>query len=213
MDAEEACCIFKRFLQAATNAPHLTPHLLLACMQSVLAACPHPRNGVYNVSSARLAAVAQRAPSLVLQELRSMAAGNLIGFELSREEGLAYEVRRCRRLNRTTCLLAHHQHTHCIHCIAPFNDVATRPCPHLSRPSSLTVADPAAPRRPGRPCPAGALAPGGGAGVPGGTPRHLLPSAGGGPAGGAASGSGRQRGGGGAGGTGGGAQGRSGALL
>ena len=39
------------------------------------------------------AAIAQQAPGLVLQELRNMAAGNLIGFELSREEGLAYEVR------------------------------------------------------------------------------------------------------------------------
>lgn len=61
-------------------------------MQAVLKACPNPRSGVYSAAAARLAAAAQKAPGLVLQELRNMAAGNIIGFELSREEGLAYEV-------------------------------------------------------------------------------------------------------------------------
>ena len=65
---------------------------LLAPVQSVLEACPMPRNGVYNAPAAKLAAAAQKAPGLVLQELRAMAAGSLIGFELSREEGPAYEV-------------------------------------------------------------------------------------------------------------------------
>jgi len=62
-------------------------------VQAVLEACPNPRNGLYSAAAARLAAAAQKAPGLVLQELRDMAAGSLIGFELSREEGLAYEVR------------------------------------------------------------------------------------------------------------------------
>ena len=60
----------------------------------MLAAWPPPRNGVYSAPAARLAAAAQKPPGLVLQELRNMAAGSLIGFELSREEGPAYEVRR-----------------------------------------------------------------------------------------------------------------------
>jgi hypothetical protein len=73
----------------------LTRHclfFLLAPVQSVLEACLTPRNGVYNAPAAKLAAAAQKAPGLVLQELRAMAAGSLIGFELSREEGPAYEV-------------------------------------------------------------------------------------------------------------------------
>ncbi|KAI3428841.1 hypothetical protein D9Q98_007658 [Chlorella vulgaris] len=61
-------------------------------VQAVLEASPNPRNGVYNVPTAKLAAAAQTAPSVVLQELRGMAAGSLIGFELSREEGPAYEI-------------------------------------------------------------------------------------------------------------------------
>jgi ATP-dependent DNA helicase Q4 len=64
-------------------------------VQAVLEACPNPRNGLYSAAAARLAAVAQKAPGLVLQELRNMAAGSLIGFELSREEGLAYEILQC----------------------------------------------------------------------------------------------------------------------
>lgn len=61
-------------------------------VQAVLEACPNPRNGMYSAPAAKLAAVAQKAPGLVLQELRAMAAGSLIGFELSRDEGQAYEV-------------------------------------------------------------------------------------------------------------------------
>lgn len=59
----------------------------------MLEACPKPRNGLYSVPTAKLAAVAQKAPGLVLQELRALAAGRLIGFELSSEDGPAYEVR------------------------------------------------------------------------------------------------------------------------
>lgn len=58
----------------------------------MLEACPNPRNGVYSAPAAKLAAAAQKAPGLVLQELRGLAAGGLIGFELSRDEGPAYEV-------------------------------------------------------------------------------------------------------------------------
>lgn len=65
------------------------------CIQAVLEACPNPRNGVYSAPAAKLAAVAQKAPGMVLQELRDMAAGSLIGFELSRDEGPAYEVSGC----------------------------------------------------------------------------------------------------------------------
>ena len=76
-------------------------------MQSVVEACPVPRNGVYSAPAAKLAAGAQKAPGLVLQELRAMAAGSLIGFELSREEGPAYEVS-CNRLGvpfRSVCTI------------------------------------------------------------------------------------------------------------
>ena len=77
----------------------LTPRL-----QAVVAACPRPRNGVHSASTARLANEAQKAPGLVLHELRGMAASSLIGFELSSEEGPAYEVRPpARALARAAC--------------------------------------------------------------------------------------------------------------
>eukprot|EP00887_Chlorella_sp_A99_P001903 scaffold18.g1903.t1 len=62
---------------------------------AVLAACPKPRNGVYSAPAARLAAAAHQPPGLALQALRELAAGSLIGFELPREEGPAYEILRC----------------------------------------------------------------------------------------------------------------------
>jgi ATP-dependent DNA helicase Q4 len=76
------------------------------CLQSVLEACPHPRNGIYNTPVARLAGVAQQAPGVVLWQLRELAAASMVGFELSRQEGLAYEVRRGAEANAHA---AHHE--------------------------------------------------------------------------------------------------------
>jgi ATP-dependent DNA helicase Q4 len=59
---------------------------------AVLAACPNPRAGVYAVATPRLAAAAQRPPGVALQELQAMAAARLVGFELTGEQGPAYEV-------------------------------------------------------------------------------------------------------------------------
>lgn len=83
-------------------------------MQAVLEACPNPRNGVYNAMAAKLAAVAQKAPGMVLQELREMAAGSLIGFELSRDEGPAYEVSCCAKMRQGDRWPA------CMACLQPF---------------------------------------------------------------------------------------------
>jgi hypothetical protein len=61
-------------------------------VRAVLASCPNPRNGLYSMPTARLAAVAQKTPGLVLQDLQQMAQLKLIGFELSGEQGPAFEV-------------------------------------------------------------------------------------------------------------------------
>lgn len=70
----------------------------------MLEACPNPRNGLYTAPAARLAALAQQPPGMVMQELRQLAAGSVIGFELSRDEGQSYEVGgvRGRRLGRSS---------------------------------------------------------------------------------------------------------------
>ncbi|KAL4428000.1 hypothetical protein ABPG75_002089 [Micractinium tetrahymenae] len=98
LEAEEAPCL--RMLPTAALSVKVSfyaaaPEALAGhhpVVQHVLEACPHPRNGVYSAPAAKLAAAAQKAPGLVLQELRELAAGGLVGFELSREEGPAYEI-------------------------------------------------------------------------------------------------------------------------
>lgn len=186
----------------ASRVPPTSPHPRprptppLSSPQVVLEACPNPRNGVYSAPAARLAAVAQKAPGLVLQELRDMAAGSLIGFELSRDEGPAYEAsarggaggvlegreRPC--LGRPAALA---EGGFVLACMLINGAVRSVPAPPKTR------ADPAHPRRPGGPGTAGARPPAGGAGLPGVAPGCVVPRAGGGAGG--RPGGGRRRGG------------------
>jgi ATP-dependent DNA helicase Q4 len=61
-------------------------------VRAALAVSRNPRNGVYSVSTAKLATAMQKAPGVAVQDLQVLAAQKLIGFELTRERGLAYEV-------------------------------------------------------------------------------------------------------------------------
>lgn len=184
--------------------------------QHVLEACPHPRNGVYSAPAAKLAAAAQQAPGLVLQELRGLAAGGLIGFELSREEGPAYEVGMgmgmeaagaggggqpgavvgqavVRKETVQVCRRGRQQHSSAVSLLPVAATGWHLPaltgvcCPCLPPP------DPAQPARPGRPGAAGPLPAAGGAGLPGVPPGHVVPRAGGGGRGGHGGRPGRQR--------------------
>lgn len=89
----------------APSSEHTRLFLPRLPVQAVLESCPNPRNGVYSAPAAKLAALAQNAPGVVLQQLRDMAAGSLIGFELSRDEGPAYVVRR-RLVSIAACMSA-----------------------------------------------------------------------------------------------------------
>ena len=50
------------------------------------------RTGAYTCSLERLASVTRQPPSLVLADLRGLAAASTVGFELSSEQGPAYEL-------------------------------------------------------------------------------------------------------------------------
>jgi len=61
-------------------------------VRALLLTSPKPRNGLYSAAVARLACAAQKPPGAVLQDLQMLAQRKLVGFELSRDQGLAFEV-------------------------------------------------------------------------------------------------------------------------
>jgi ATP-dependent DNA helicase Q4 len=63
-------------------------------VDSVLAICSRPRNGLYSVNTAKLAEAAQKPPGAVLQDLQTLAQQKLIGFEFSKETGPGFEILR-----------------------------------------------------------------------------------------------------------------------
>lgn len=61
---------------------------------AVLQGCPKPRNGLYTMPVGKLACLAQKVPGAALQDLQVLAQRKIIGFELSRDQGMAFEVLR-----------------------------------------------------------------------------------------------------------------------
>jgi ATP-dependent DNA helicase Q4 len=98
LEADDPCYVRilpKTAVSAKVSFYAAAPEALAAehpVVAAVVACCPHPRNGVYSISTARLAAAARKAPGLALQDLQRMAQLKLIGFELSSEQGPAYRV-------------------------------------------------------------------------------------------------------------------------
>lgn len=68
-------------------------------VHAVLAVCPRHRNGLYSISTTKLARYSGKTPGAALQDLQVLAQEKLIGFELSSEKGFVYEV-----LRQPSCL-------------------------------------------------------------------------------------------------------------
>ena len=65
-----------------------------AVVRAVLSLCPRPRNGLYSISTSKLADATQKEPGAALQELQALAHKKLIGFEFPREMGPGFEILR-----------------------------------------------------------------------------------------------------------------------
>lgn len=61
-------------------------------VETILKACPKPRQGVYHVEVSKLCTESGASPAKNFQELSSMSKRKLIGFQPSKERGLCYRI-------------------------------------------------------------------------------------------------------------------------
>ena len=61
-------------------------------VQTILKACPKPRQGVYHVEVSKMCTESGASPAKNFQELSAMSKRRLIGFQPSKERGLCYRI-------------------------------------------------------------------------------------------------------------------------